>query len=452
MAIKKDPQLLTDDFLLDLYQTSREDNYVLKALAENIELNYLPDKYFQEFHKHIVDRYRKTGSFPAFSSLLQTFKSNNGVRALVEDISNANKLNTKEALLQLEDYIRQVRFQKAFSEAGDAYNKDGSKLAVNKMMDFADWSSRFSLAPPDFVDVIEQFGERFRSNKNKFNDTNKMRPVTRFYIDELDRRNNGRNLRGQLTCFLAPTGVGKSHIARWVGKCACQVDGLNVLHIQLEGSEEEAFNAYAASIINCSTFSYETGNIDEGKVKSMEEELKAVTGKLCIKSYPKFDAHITTSDIRRCIMSFNDRYDTKLDVVIVDSIDLLDDVAVKSNPRKEERIKRINVANDLKDLATDENVWVVGTYQSTIESKEWFDDESKLLTAYNTAEAKGLSRPLTHLISLNQSSREAKEHTMRIHVAKSRFFATGDAFRIATDYEHEAFYDRVRTMNINKVN
>ena len=95
MAIKKDPQLLTDDFLLDLYQTSREDNYVLKALAENIELNYLPDKYFQEFHKHIVDRYRKTGSFPAFSSLLQTFKSNNGVRALVEDISNANKLNTK---------------------------------------------------------------------------------------------------------------------------------------------------------------------------------------------------------------------------------------------------------------------------------------------------------------------------------------------------------------------
>jgi hypothetical protein len=115
-----------------------------------------------------------------------------------------------------------------------------------------------------------------------------------------------------------------------------------------------------------------------------------------------------------------------------------------------ERHKRIAVANDLKDLAADEDVWMVVTYQATIENREWINDEKNVLTEYNTSEAKGLSRPLTHLITLNQSDREAKEETMRIHVAKARWFKKGEPFRIATDYQHEQFYDRVRTMNINK--
>ena len=82
----------------------------------------------------------------------------------------------------------------------------------------------------------------------------------------------------------------------------------------------------------------------------------------------------------------------------------------------------------------------------------WLNDEKNVLSEYNTAEAKGLARPMTHLITLNQSANERREHTMRINVAKSRFFERGEVFKIATDYENEVFYDRTRTMNINKVN
>ena len=57
---------------------------------------------------------------------------------------------------------------------------------------------------------------------------------------------------------------------------------------------------------------------------------------------------------------------------------------------------------------------------------------------------------MTHLITLNQSRNESKENTMRLYVAKSRFFKKGDPILIATDYDNEVFYDRVRTMNINK--
>ena len=116
-----------------------------------------------------------------------------------------------------------------------------------------------------------------------------------------------------------------------------------------------------------------------------------------------------------------------------------------------ETISFVAVANDLKDLAGDENVWMVVTYQATIENRDWLNDEKNVLTEYNCAEAKGLSRPMTHLITLNQSVNEMRENTMRLNVAKSRFFKKGDPFKIATDYENECFYDRARTLNISKV-
>ena len=112
------------------------------------------------------------------------------------------------------------------------------------------------------------------------------------------------------------------------------------------------------------------------------------------------------------------------------------------------RFKRIAVANDLKDMAGELNAWMVATYQATIEKQEIVDDEKFVLNGYNLSEAKGLQRPCTHIISLNQSRREDKEDTMRLYVAKSRFFKKADPFRICTDYQHERFYDRERTLNL----
>lgn len=108
------------------------------------------------------------------------------------------------------------------------------------------------------------------------------------------------------------------------------------------------------------------------------------------------------------------------------------------------------MTNDLKDLAADEKVWMVVTYQSTIEDREWLNDERNVLTEYNCSEAKGLSSPCTHLISLNQPSADRKKNMMRLHVAKSRFSKKGNTIRIATDYDNEVFYDSQRTLNLNR--
>lgn len=437
---------------MDLFYTCMENDYILAVVMEHVRKEYLPDRDFITLHSCLRSYYKDYKKAPTFSILKQMIANNKSAVSLLDDIyDSASVIETEQILEQLENYIKQVRFQKIYKEVGELYNKQGHEEASKKLQEYTEWASTFNLRSSEFVDVIETFGIRFKANRQKHNADNKMLPITRFYIDELDAMNNGRDLRTQLTCFMAPTGVGKSHAARWIGKNACQIDGLNVLHFQLEGSKDEVVNAYSASLVSCSTYRYETGTIRDIDMSRMETMLKAVAGKLYVKSYPKFNAHVSTIDIRNGIQDFKKRYNINPDVVIIDSIDLLTDSSGRKYGENGERHKRIAVANDLKDLAADENVWMVGTYQSTIENRDWLNDEKNVLTEFNTAEAKGLARPMTHLITLNQSDRERKEHTMRLNVAKSRFFEKGEPFKIATDYDNEQFYDQVRTMNINKV-
>lgn len=452
MAIRQNNNVLTEDFLMDLFFTCMNNDYVLAVVMEQIKKSYLPDRDFISLFNQLKTYYKEYKKAPTYSILGQSVSRQKSVAALLDDIyDSGNELGTEQALEQLENYIKQVRFQQAYKEAGELFNKADHEQASLKLQEYAEWVSTFSLRESEFVDVIGTFGIRFKGNRQKHNAVDKQLPITRFYIDELDVMNNGRDLRTQLSVFLAATGVGKSHAARWIGKNACQIDGLNVLHFQLEGSRDEVVNAYSASLVKCSTFRYETGTIRDVEVERMEEMLKNVAGKLYVKSYPKFNSHVSTVDIRNGIQDFKKRYGISPDVVIIDSIDLLIDASGRKYSENGERHKRIAVANDLKDLAADENVWMVGTYQSTIENRDWLNDEKNVLTEFNTAEAKGLARPLTHLITLNQSDRERKEHTMRINVAKSRFFEKGEPFKIATDYENEQFYDRERSLNISKV-
>lgn len=449
---KQTSNVLTEEFLMDLFYTCMENDYILAVVMEHVRKEYLPDRDFITLHSCLRSYYKNYKKAPTFSILKQMIANNKSAVSLLDDIyDSASVIETEQILEQLENYIKQVRFQKIYKEVGELYNKSGHEEASKKLQEYTEWASTFNLRSSEFVDVIDTFGIRFKANRQKHNADNKMLPITRFYIDELDAMNNGRDLRTQLTCFMAPTGVGKSHAARWIGKNACQIDGLNVLHFQLEGSKDEVVNAYSASLVSCSTFRYETGTIRDVDIARMEAMLKAVSGKLYVKSYPKFNAHVSTIDIRNGIQDFKKRYGINPDVVIIDSIDLLTDSSGRKYGENGERHKRIAVANDLKDLAADENVWMVGTYQSTIENRDWLNDEKNVLTEFNTAEAKGLARPMTHLITLNQSDRERKEHTMRLNVAKSRFFEKGEPFKIATDYDNEQFYDQVRTMNINKV-
>lgn len=447
----KENNVLTEDFLFELYYACFAYDYVCSLVCRYMQKTYLPGRDFQALQGYLCKYFTEHKSAPTLNIISQIVSVNREVASLLDDIKDcAEGVEPDLILEQFENYIRQVKFQQTYKEIGELYAKQEQEKAMKLLQSFAEWQNDFKLQQNSFVDVIETFESRFKRNREKHNQESRQKPITRFYIDGIDEMNEGRDLRTQLTCFLAPTGVGKSHAARWIGKCAAQIDGLNVLHFQLEGSEDETTDAYSASLVSCNSYRYATGTLKDRDLQNMLKIVSEMSGTLNVKSYPKFANQVSTIDIKNGIAEYKKLYGVSPDIVIIDSMDLLTDSSGRKWTESGERYKRIAVANDLKDLAADEKVWIVVTYQATIENREWLDDEKNVLTEYNCAEAKGLSRPMTHLITLNQSRNEMKENTMRLYVAKSRFFKKGDPIKIATDYDNECFYDRGRTMNINR--
>lgn len=448
MTTNKGIRPLSEEFLQGLLQTCFESTRILSSVCIHLTPDLFPSRNYEILFTKLKEYFSKHKASPQRCVFQECIGNDQGAHHLWRVVCDASiKIEEVECAQILEDYIRGVKFQKAYKLSGQYYNRGDFKKAIATMKEYIDWERGFSLTESEYVDIISTFKTRYNQNKIKNEKRNSLSAITHFYIDELDERNNGRDLRTQLTCILASTGVGKSHAARWIGKNAC-MEGFNVLHIQLEGSEEEVENAYSATLTGSRTFDYEHGTIRDAEVERMSTMLQEISGKLFIRSFPKFNSHVSTMQIKEAITELREKHDTQPDIVIIDSMDLLIDASGRKYGENGERYKRMAVANDLKDLAGEENVWVVATYQSTIENQEWVNDEKNVFNEYNIAEAKGLSRPLTHLITLNQSTNERREHTMRINVAKSRFFDRGDVFKIATDYEHEIFYDRQRTESI----
>lgn len=444
---------LKEEFLYELYATALKQEHLCAILTKNMRSEYLPDRQFQRIQKCISAHYQVYKSPPSYAVLMQTFNDDIEAVELIETIREYDEGQNVEVMTDmLESYIKGVRLQKVYIEVGKLYNDQQQEKAEEVLRKYADWVAGFTLKSSSFVNVAETFMERYEANKRREleEEQSGIAKVIRFYIPFLDGLNGGRNLRGQLTCFLASTGVGKSHIAKWIGVRANIDDSLNVLHFQLEGSEDEALNAYSGGLISQNAYYYEKGKINDVDMERYRKLVASYSGSIVVRTYPRFNAQVSTLDIKNGISEYRKLEGKSPDIVIIDSMDLLTDATRRNWGAEHERSKRIAVANDLKDLAADEKVWMVVTYQSTIEDREWLNDERNVLTEYNCSEAKGLARPCTHLISLNQSSAERKENVMRLHIAKSRFFKKGATIKIATDYENEVFYDSQRTLSLQQ--
>ena len=417
------------EFLYELYATALQSDTICGVLVQYMEKEFLPDRSFQRIQEVVANHYRNYKNPPTYAVLAQAFSTDYDAIELINTFQEYDIDSSSEAVLDMfESYIKGVRLQNVYSEVGKLYNQSKQEKAQDLLKEYAEWLSGFTLKSSAFVDVAKTFTERFRQNqaKDREEQNSSMPQVTRFYVPYLDALNGGRNLRGQLTCFLASTGVGKSHIVKHIGIRGNIDDGLHILHFQLEGSEEEALNAYSGGLVSKNAYYFERGKISETEMRQFERTVEALSGSITVRCFPRFNARVSTLDIKNGIAEYRKKCGRNPDIVIIDSMDLLTDASRRVWNAEHERSKRIAVANDLKDLAADEKVWMVVTYQATIENRDWLNNENNVLTEYNCSEAKGLARPCTHLISLNQSSAERQEDVMRLHIAKARFFKKGD--------------------------
>lgn len=448
MAGKKNENVLTSDFLAELYNCAITNNQICSVVTRYMEDSFLPDQQYQLLNEALKSHFKEYKTAPQYGVITQRLSSSRAVSELLEEIRDiASSADPESIRDQFEEYLKLVQFKKIYRDVSKKY-EEGAR--IDAMMSFVKEAMKlqqFTLKPEEFIDIAQTYEERLRDNKVR-HENPVAKPVNSFYIDGLDSMNRGSNLRTQLSLFLAMSGVGKSHIARWIGYNAAYVSGLNVLHIQLEGAASETTDAYSAMLSGTTTYDYECGRINNHALEHLKSTLETFKGSLKVKAYPKFGKEVSTSDLRADCDKYREKFGKYPDVIVVDSLDLLTDSSGRNWDAKFLRHKRIATAQDLKDLAGELDAWLVVTYQATIENPEWVNDEKNVLTAYNTSECKGLQRPCTHLISLNQSKREYNEEVMRLYADKFRFRKKTEPFKIALDYEHEKFYDRVRSLNL----
>lgn len=448
MASEK--KALSTEFLADLYNLAITNDQICSVVAKYMEDDFLPDQQYQMLNSALKNYFTEYKTAPQYGIIIQRLASSRAVSELLEEIREVASNNNPDGVRdQFEKYLKLIQFKKIFKEVSKDYEKgeDGIMYAMSSFIQKASELQRLSLKPEEFIDIAGTYEERLRENKNRQENPN-CKLVNSFYIDGIDAMNQGRSLRSQLTVVLAASGVGKSHIARHIGYNAAYVSGLNVLHFQLEGSSSEVTDAYSAMFTSSSTYEYETGKINPHALEQLKKKMDMYKGTLRVRAFPRFGKRFSTADAMSECDKYREKFGVYPDVIIFDSLDLMTDSSGKKWDNKSLRFERIAVAEDLKDLATTTNAWVVATYQATIEDAKWTDDEKNVLTGYNLSECKGLQRPCSHLITLNQSRREYNEETLRIFVAKARFCKRSEPFRIATDYAHEKFYDRARTLNM----
>lgn len=441
--------MLSTDFLDELFYSCFKYKNTMAAVANNMKMEFMPTPDYKAILMVMVNHYKEHGEAPTFGMASQMLSGNEEAKYLINDIRDEIDYTINQDLLfkRMEEFILEVKAIDMYEKVGKLFSSSKKSQGIDEIRKFSEWSNSFSLSSEKFTKVISTLGARHAQNKKNQDDIKnnsiKSKPVTSMYIDFLDNVNQGRDLRGQLICFEASSGVGKSHCSKHVGK-SMALDGYNVLHIQLEGSEQECLDAYSGAIMSRNSFTFTKGGFSNEEFEIIMEGLKDVEGEIDVRSYEKFSDNVTTSVVDQSIYDYYKANDCYPDTLIIDSMDLLSSTNYRGS---EERLKRLQVCQDLKNIATEYNIAIILTTQSRIMPDDWRNDPDNYLTEDHLAEGKGTARPLTWLISLNRTKDEEEVNHMRLFIAKARFGKISNrACKIVTDYDNEVFYDRNKSL------
>ena len=441
-----------EKFLLSLFEMAFKNKAISAIMVSYMKPEFLPNKEFQTLLMEIKKHMHNHQKPPSLRILFQRFDNPDydDVYSLLVDIEdNDGDLTEDEIVEELETFIKNVEFIHEYSEIGKLFNKNKKDQALKRFVGLSERLSQFSIKSEIYDPVIGGFIDRnMQAKADRAADNSDESRKFYFGIDELDQLTNGVNT-GQVLCFMAASGGGKTKAMRWAGVFNARL-GANVLHIQLEGSKEEALSGYGATLsgVHCSTI--EKGRINSDKLSDLEVAFDKIQGEIYVKTFEQFAKSPTTGDVRRMVADVEKSNQIKIDLIIVDYLELLNTADGKDWSPKEERFKRLKIIEELKDIAVefDNNVLTAtqanGVPTTDLNNPEFF------LTRHNVSEAKNILQPLTMFLTINKTYEESMDNRLRIWLDKSRFTADKRSFEICTDYAGDRFCDRKATKELTQ--
>lgn len=444
------------NFLAELFKLATLKQDVCELVCENLEYSHIPAEL--KGYKHILKGMKRQWGanmkLPSLGVILQDNALDADVHEAVDQINEA-KVGDKGLILKaFEEYLKRVKFQILFEKTVELYNngKQEEAIALNatespKISNFSIYSVNGGVSSI-FKDFFLRDGKRFM----QANDATLKRGKISFGIDLLDAVSGGGSDpdSGETDLFLGRSGSGKTKWLRWRGISAARM-GRKVLHIQLEGTQEECELGYDATWTSILKKALKTGEIPvelEDKLKKAIKDIIKMGGEIEVIAFEQFGS-VSMRDIREKVLDFHKRHGCYPDMLILDYLELAEPGNGKhySTTTEGEKYRREDNARAFKNICNEFKMVGATASQANDISPADYNNSNWVMTRHNVSSAKGLVDSFSYFVTWNVSNDEYKKHQGRLYVDKMREYEAGQTIRICTDFNHDRFYSRRETLD-----
>jgi hypothetical protein len=450
---------LSDSFLNEIIRLSFNNLTFLEILSEHFKYQYVPDNMIglKKIIKSLISYYRNNNKIPTFGQISQLHNTDNEVQNSIADIRSSNVLDFNSATQQLEEFIKKVRFINLHHEVKELYERGEEEKAINYNLKESEDIINFSLS--NNTDYFTKVFKDFESNiqeKNIKDDQSKFKDKLPIGIPNFDEVTYGGIDLKETALFVARSGTGKSTILKWIGQYATRLN-YNMLHIQLEGSKQEAMDKYTQAWTALDYIDIKNGDIPGEKYEKLIKivsRMIAHNREIYIYSFEMFD-EATCRDVRDLAIKYQKERGFMPDCILIDSIDLLhpgDGIKYGADTQSI-KMKKENSARKLKNISNELNTRMITVDQANNIPKEYWNNPDWVMDRNNLSGAKNLINSFSYFVTLNQTEDEENNEIMRLFYDKLRYYKTKNKVdKIVTNYSKGRFINLSKTIELqNKI-
>ena len=418
-----------------LYNLHNNEEYARAVLP------YIKAEYFSDISERVVfetisayfTKYNVPPSHAALEIELQNLsvaqEQHEAVLQIAEEIRTGDdKVNAEWLLETTEDFCKDRALHNAIYEAIMISNGENEHLSKTSIPDILGEALAVSFDTNIGHDYLEDAQKRLEYYKNPIH-------KTPFHIDLLNTITNGGVERKTANCLAAGTGVGKSMLLCDLSANYLK-DGLNVLYISMEMSEEKIAHRIDANLLNKNLDEFNAELDDEEFLSKVEKLKSSYTGKLRIKEYPNGSAH--AGHFRHLLREMKQKENFIPDVVCIDYMNICASARMKDRANGYAYVK--SICEELRALAQEFNIIL---WTATQLNRDGNNNSDADIT--NVSESFGGPMTFDFLLGLLLTEELAAIKQMKCAQFKNRY---GDKTKYST-FTIGFDTDRQRFFNIN---
>jgi len=443
---------LTDNFLDELLSICFTKETIVDIISRHLRMEYIPFELqpHRKIFKSIIDWYKGNSSLISYGVVSQQYEQDPDVQELIAKVKESKiPTNTEAVIDELQEYIKDVRFQLVNEKIVDLY-KEGKKEEARRYNETETVEiNNLSLRGESkkFLKVFKDFEQQQIVNANSDHNMNHEKLL--FGVDPIDNLCGGIDIT-EIALWIFRSGGGKSTALKWTGFFNAFL-GYDVLHFQLEGSEKECHDKYTQVWTGLSYPEIRDADIPEEKftkLKKIANDMMKSHKDIDIYGFEKF-GEANMAEIREIIIDYYKTHGKYPDLIIIDSIDLVHpgDGLRYGVDSQSIKMKLKNSARAMKNIAIEFNTRIITATQTGSIPKMKWDDEDFVIDRDYTEGDRTLVQPFSYVFSGNQTSKEKRKNMMRVFIDKFRNYDTSDdVYPIITNYDKGRFYNPKKTI------